>query len=277
MRHGDCRFGIGKIIRLSDLDPDTTEATAMYDPHRMTLVAYEAMDFCNPLSVDTLERALRWANLKPGLRTLDLGCGNAAMSAFLAERYGLQVDALERSPAVAAIARTRTAGRGAPGSVTIHEADSKDFLKAAEPYDLLVCAGASAVAAESADPHAVLAALKPHVKPGGLILWADPFWKRDPDPDFVALLGGYAAYLSHAENISAGEAAGLSIRYAAASPDHEWDDYIFGINSAALAWVDAHPDDPQSEDVAQRAALHRMAYLRWSRDTVGFGLYLFKV
>lgn len=248
----------------------------MSDPHKSVLIAYEAMGFCNPLSPATLDRTLAWARLKPGLRTLDLGCGNGAMSVHLAETYGLTVDALERSPAVFDIASRRLAGRGAPGQVALHNVDSRDFLKGAEPYDLLVAVGASGIVEGAPEPQAIIEALKPHVKPGGLMLWADPYWKAEPDPAFVAMIAGYAAYTTHAGNIDAGQATGLELWYAGASPEHEWDDCMYSMYAAAQQWLADHPDDPEAADVRARNEMQRAAYQTYGRDTLGFGLYLFR-
>lgn len=245
----------------------------MSDPHKSVLIAYEAMGFCNPLSAATLERVLAWARLAPGMRTLDLGCGNAAMAAHLARTHGLVVDAVERSVAVSEIARRRLAG---VEGVTLHTTESRDFLAAAEPYDLIVCVGASMVVPGPPEPEAVMAALKAHVKPGGLILWADPYWKADPDPAFAAMLGPYAAYKSHAGNIEAGETAGLKLIYAGASSAEEWDDCSFSMYAAAQNWLADHPHDPQGPDVRARAEMQRMAYMTFGRETLGFGLYLFR-
>ena len=117
----------------------------MSNPHKSVQIAYEAMGFCNPLSPETLDRTLAWARLKPGMRAVDVGCGNATMAAYVAEKYGLIVDALERSPAVSEIARDKLKGRGAPGKVTLHTVESQAFLKDAEPYDIVFSVGSSGV------------------------------------------------------------------------------------------------------------------------------------
>lgn len=248
----------------------------MSDPHKSVQIAYEAMGFCNPLSPATLDRTLAWARLKPGMRAVDVGCGNATMAAYVAEKHGLVVDALERSPAVSQIARRKLEGRGAPGKVTLHTVESQAFLKEAEPYDFVISVGSSGIVSGPPEPKAVMAALKEAVKPGGMLLWSDPYWKADPDPAFVAMLGPYAAYKTHQENIEAGEAAGLELRYAGMSPDYEWDDCAFSMYAAAKAWLADNPDDPEADSVRQRAELQRMAYMRFGRDTLGFGLYLFR-
>ncbi len=246
------------------------------DPHPSVLIAYREMEFCNPLSPALLDRVLETARLAKGASALDLGCGNAAMSIHLAEKHALNVEAIERSPAVTAIAEARLQGRGAPGAVRLHQTTSRDFLSGGAQFDLIVCAGASGVVEGSPEPAAILAALRPHVKPGGFLLWADPFWKREPDPMFVAMLGGLAAYKSHAENIAAGEAAGLTPYYAGVSPDQDWDDYTWRMTAAIEHWLAEHPDDPGAASVRQRGAFLRMAYIAQGRDTLGFGVYLFR-
>jgi SAM-dependent methyltransferase len=248
----------------------------MSDPHKAIQIAYAAMGFCNPLSQETLARTLAWADLKPGMRTLDLGCGNAEMSIYLAETHGLTVDAVERSEAVSAIAHKRLEGRGAPGSVTLHTTESQTFLKDAEPYALIVSAGASGIVPGPPEPQAIMTALKKHLAPGGMLLWADPYWKADPDPAFAAMLGPYGAYKSHAGNIEAGENAGLELWYAGASPQTELDDCMFSMYAAVQRWLAANPDAPDAADVRTRAQMQRMAYTTFGRDTLGFGLYLFR-
>ena len=246
------------------------------DPHKAVLISYQAMDFCNPLSPSLLDRALGAAGLKVGDAALDLGCGNGVMALHLAQTYGLKVDAIERSPAVAAIAEERLRGRGAPGAVTLHNVSSRDFLDGGRTYDLVLSAGASGIVDGAPEPVAILTALRPHLRPGGFLLWADGYWKREPDPMFVAMLGGLAAYKTHAENVAAGEAAGLTTWFAGTSAEQDWDDYTWRMAAAIERWLVEHPGDPDAETVRQRGAFMRAAYLAQGRDSMGFGVYLFR-
>jgi SAM-dependent methyltransferase len=224
-----------------------------------------------------LDKVLAPARLDPGARTLDLGCGNAAMSVHLAEAWGCEVDAVERSPAVAAIAAERiAASAAAAGRITLHNVASRDFLTPERRYDLIVCAGASGVVDGAPEPAAVIAALRPHLAPGGFLLWADGVWRREPDAAFVAMMGNLAAYKHHSENIAAGEAAGLVPYYAATSPQEDWDDFTWRMTAAVEHWLAAHPDDPDAAAVRQRSAFLRAVYVAQGRDTLGFGLYLFR-
>jgi hypothetical protein len=90
------------------------------------------------------------------------------------------------------------------------------------------------------------------------------------------MMGNLAAYKHHAENIAAGEAAGLVTYYAATSPQEDWDDFTWRMTASTEHWLAAHPDDPDAAAVRQRSALLRAIYLAQGRDTLGFGLYLFR-
>lgn len=246
------------------------------DPHRSVLIAYQAMEVCNPVSTALIDKVLAVAALTPGARTLDLGTGNAALAIHLARTFDLRIDALERSQAVSAIARQRIAAAGEAARVTLHTVESAQFLKTAEPYDLLVCAGASRVVSDSHEPQAILTALAPHVRAGGFVLWADPYWKATPEPALAAMVGQYAAYKTHAENIAAGEVAGMTCWYAGVSTEQDWDDYSWKITAANLAWLAENPDDPDAASVRQQVDFLRGVYLAFGRQALGFGVYLFR-
>lgn len=253
-----------------------TDPVTPFDPHLQVLIAYAEMGVCNPLSLATLDKVLGEARLTPGVRTLDLGCGNATVSVHLAERHGLTVDALERSPAICALARERIARLRGPGTVTLHQALSTDFLPTQAPFELIVALGVSAVVTGAPEPARVFAALKPHVAPGGWLLWGDPYLRRELSEQMRTLMGPYAAYLSNVDNVAAGEGVGLTCVFAAASTEQDWDDYSWTINAVVERWLAANPMHPEADGVRARARFLRAAYLAEGREALGFGLYLFR-
>lgn len=56
----------------------------------------------------------------------------------------------------------------------------------------------------------------------------------------------------------------------------DWDRYEDLYAATARAWADAHSGDPEAPAVRARADAWRDGYRRWGRDTLGFGLYLFR-
>ena len=242
---------------------------------KLSAVAHANHHFSSPVSVETLDRVLALSGIVHGWRAIDLGCGPAAMAAHLAEHYGVNVEAVDRSAIMLDLARSRLTG-AAKDRVSLHQAESMDYLAGAEPCDLLVAVGAGALAPGAADNAAQLKTLAEAVKPGGRLLWGETFWKRPPSEMLKAATGPVAAlYAGHADYVAAGEAAGLTPLYAAVSSDQEWDEYAWRYASAVEAYAKAHADTPEAPAMRARISGWRRMYLAEGRDTLGFGLYLF--
>jgi ubiquinone/menaquinone biosynthesis C-methylase UbiE len=156
---------------------------------KLSAVAHSSHHFSSPVSVETLDRVLALSGIAHGWRVIDLGCGPATMSAHLAERYGVQVEAVDRSAVMLDLARSRLAGQS---RVRFHQAESMDYLGKAEPCDLLVVVGAGALVPGAVDNAAQLQALAQAAKPGGRILWGESFWKREPSAMLRAATGPVA-------------------------------------------------------------------------------------
>ena len=245
---------------------------------KLSAVAHANHHFSSPVSVEALERVLAVSGITHGWRAIDLGCGPATMAAHLAERYGVHVEAVDRSAIMLDLARSRLADHPARARLSFHQAESMDYLATAEPCDLLVAVGAGMLVPGAADNAAQLKALAAHVKPGGRLLWGETFWKRPPSDGLRTQTGPVAAlYASHAEYVHAGEAAGLTPLYAAVASDQDWDEYAWRYSTAVESYALAHAGAPEAAAMRARIAGWRQIYLAEGRDTLGFGLYLFGV
>ena len=246
------------------------------DHLKLSLVGHFTHHFSSPVSPETLDRVLALSGIERGWRAVDLGCGPAAMALHLAERYGVQVEAVDRSAAMLDLARARAADHPAGGRLSFRKAGSTDWLADAEPCDLLMVVGAGLLVPDAADNAAQLKALAGAVKPGGRLLWGETFWKAEPSPLLKAGLGPTVAlYASHADYVAAGEAAGLTPLYAAVSSEQDWDEYAWRYSTAVEIYAAAHPGDPEAQMMRARIAGWRKMYLTEGRRVMGFGLYLF--
>ncbi len=242
---------------------------------KLSAVAHSSHHFSSPVSVETLDRVLAVSGLAHGWRVIDIGCGPATMALHLAERYGAEVEAVDRSAIMLDLAKARLKGHPAAGRVSFHVSESMDYLATAYPCDLLVSVGAGVLVPGAEDNAAQLRALAQAVKPGGRLLWGESFWKKDPSPTMRGAVGPVAAlYASHADYVQAGEAAGLTPLYAAVSSDQEWDEYAWRYSTAVEAHAEANPG-PEAAEMRARIAGWRRLYLAEGRETLGFGLYLF--
>lgn len=244
-------------------------------PGKFTYLAYRRHRICNPYSFDLLERTLSLAELKAGDVAFDLGCGNAVVAAWLAERFGMAVKAVERFEPVADLARATVATVKGPGAVEVVVSAAAPFLAEAGRCRLLVAIGTVNLLADAREPKDVFAALGDSIEPGGYLLWGDPFWRREPSAGLKAMFVN-ERYQTHAAYVEAGEAAGLTPLAAMVSSDQDWDDYSWRMIASVEDWAAENPDDPDAPAFRAQIGAMRKIYLEEARETLGFGLYLFR-
>jgi ubiquinone/menaquinone biosynthesis C-methylase UbiE len=246
------------------------------DHLKLSLVGHSSHHFSSPVSAEMLDRVLAVSGIERGWRAVDLGCGPGAMALHLAERYGVRVEAVDRSAIMLDLARQRAADSPAGKHLSFRQAESADWLKGAEPCDLVMAVGAGMLVPGAQDNEAQLRALAGAVRPGGRLLWGETFWKREPSAGFRAATGPVAQlYASHAEYVAAGEAAGLVPLYAAVSADQDWDEYAWRYSTAVETYAAERPDDAEAQAMRARIQGWRKLYLGEGREVMGFGLYLF--
>jgi len=228
---------------------------------------------CNPVSVAKVDELVLLLDLPAGARVLDIACGKAEILVRVAEQYQCTGIGVDISPYAANDARARAELR-APGKLEIVEQDGGEFAAGPGSFDLAMCAGASWTFGGHA---ATLAALARWVRPGGLIVAGEPFWKKEPSPEYLAASGmDRALFGDHHANLAAGVQQGLTPLYALVSSDDDWDRYHGLTWNAGERWAAANPGDPDREAVLARLRTARDHYLRWERDLFGWAVYLFR-
>jgi SAM-dependent methyltransferase len=237
-------------------------------------VSYHDHVICNPLSSEKLDELVTLLDLHPGAVVLDIACGKAELLVRLAERYHIAADGVDLSPFMVRDARARVQARVPEAAITIHELEGRDFEAPPGSYDLALCLGASWI---FGGHRATLQALRRFVRPGGLMLVGEPFWRRAPEPEYLHA-SGYepTSFATHAGNLAAGEELGLTPLYTMVSSEDDWDRYEALQWRAAERYATTNPDDPDAPEIVQRQREHRALYLRWERDTLGWAVYLFR-
>jgi SAM-dependent methyltransferase len=116
---------------------------------------------------DEAGRVIEAARLSPGDRVLDAPCGAGRLATALAAR-GLAVVGLDREPSLLALARERAAARGV--TLDLREADLRDPIDTAEPFDAVLCTGGSFGYFDEAGNLAQARAAASALDPGGRYL-----------------------------------------------------------------------------------------------------------
>jgi SAM-dependent methyltransferase len=231
----------------------------------------------NPTSPGRLDELIGWLDLGPGARVLDMGCGTAELMLRLAEHPGdgetIRAVGIDRSPQFVARARENVAHRAPSADITLLEMDGADYEPEPGSFDLACCLGASWI---FGGHRGTLQALSRAVRPGGLVLVGEPFWRAEPADGYLAWSGmARNDFASHAGNVAIGEAEGLVPHLALVSSPEDWDRYETLQWRAAARHAERHPDDPDLADLLERVARARHEYLTWGRETLGWALYLF--
>jgi SAM-dependent methyltransferase len=283
------------------------------DALKFTTIAHRELAVCNPLAEEVLDDALAvLAQRLPagGARVLDVGCGKAELLLRLAERYGVDGVGVDINPAFIAEARSQAAERlphgphdagtngarrhpphrvrpheplpgvdfdGLPGRVTLHAETFADFLARRGPdgetFDAVLCIGASHAVGTPRETPARLAQL---LAPGGALLLGEGYWRSEPAPEYLGLLGAARdQFTDHAGNRELGAEAGLTCVHAVETSPEDFERYELRYARAIDDFVRSHPGDPDAPAMARRIDTWQAGYRRWGRQTLGFGLYLF--
>jgi SAM-dependent methyltransferase len=229
----------------------------------------------NPMSLTKTKELVELLRLPDGGRILDVACGKAEFLCLIVERYGVAATGIDLSPYTIKAARQNVEDRKLSDRIELLHVDGGKYEpERSESLDLASCMGASWIYRNHAG---TLKALKAMVRPSGLVLVGEPFWKNEPDPEYLKLTG-YTRELcgSHTDNVKTGENMGLSFLYSLVSNQDDWDRYEGLQWQAAERYSAAHPDDPDVEALLRVSYIYRDSYLRWGRDCLGWALYLFR-
>ena len=243
------------------------------DQTRFSTIAHTDHRYLCPLSDDKAQELIDVFELTASDRVLDVGCGKGELLVKIVERFGVAAVGLEPNPAFAASARAAVQARVPAAAVEIREEKAESY--SASGFRLAMAIGATHAYGGYC---ASLRALAGATGPGGQVLVGEGYWRRPPAAEYLEVMGATAdEFTDHAGNVASGVAEGLTPLYSRTSSDDDWDHYEGLYARAMEQHLACHPEDPDHEAMRDKIRRWRDAYLRWGRDTLGFGFYLFRV
>ena len=244
------------------------------DRFKYSTISHRGLRYCNPFSAAKVESIIELLDLPPGGHILDIGTGKAELPIRLIERFQVEALGIDLSSPFLQEAHEQIALRIPQSTFTILEEDARTYQGEREAFDLASCLGACDIFGGFEKTLQHLAAL---VRPGGYILLGDGYWKQEPLAAYLEAFQGSRSEMStHAENVAAGVTAGLTPLYATVCNDDEWDRYEWLHLRNIELYAREKPDDPDVPALLERIRAWRDIYLKWGRETMGFGLYLFQ-
>ena len=231
-----------------------------------------------PLSLKRADQLVSSLNLGSNDRALDAGCGEASFLARLLRATECQGVGFDIDNKALNVAKERELELVEAGRLRLEHVDLRKINLEDGHFALTICLGSThAFADEELAFPVSLDRLNQCTQPNGLLLIGECFWQKQPDPDYLNLLGEpVGVYRTFDENIKCAEDSGWLTREANQATDLEWDSFEGDHLRRAEIAADDNPEDKRiAEALKQRREWHA-GYQRWGRSTLGFGFYLFQ-
>ncbi|MDH6224126.1 class I SAM-dependent methyltransferase [Streptomyces sp. MJP52] len=226
----------------------------------------------NPLTsakLATLGEALR---LPPGTRVLDLASGSGEMLCTWARDHGITGTGVDISTVFTRRARARAAELGVAGRVRFVHGDASGHV-ADPPVDLAACVGATWIGGGVAGTAELLGR---SLRPGGLMLIGEPYWRRTPPDEETARTchaTGIADFAELPDLIGRFQDFGYDVVEMVLADQDSWDRYAAAQWLSMRRWLDRNPDDELAPEVREELATEPARYARGTREYLGWGVF----
>lgn len=252
---------------------------------RFSALAHASHSYCNPISSASIEQALDLIaadhtipSAPPFSTALDIACGKAELLIRLLERFPppFRSLGLDNSPFMLDEAQARAASRNIASRLKLRLTDAEHVvpLLPGASFDFVSCIGSSHALH---DKHRTMEQMARLVTPRGHVVLGEGYWKKKPDPAYLAALGTTEQEMdSHEANQQLGKPHGLTLLWSTVTSDEDWDAYESAYASNIESFARENPSDRDVPAMLERSRNWHRLYREHGRATMGFGLYLFR-
>lgn len=189
-----------------------------------------------------------------------------------ARDHGIVGTGVDMSQLFSAQARQRAEALGVADRVAFIHGDAAGYVSA-EKVGVAACVGATWIGGGVAGTIELLAR---SLRPGGIILIGEPYWRRLPPTEDVArgcLAGSVSDFLELPELIAFFGRLGYELVEMVLANQDGWDRYEAAKWLTMRRWLEAHPDDELAPEVRSRLASEPLRYATYTREFLGWGVF----
>jgi SAM-dependent methyltransferase len=203
---------------------------------------------------------------------LDLCSGKGELLCTWARDHGISGTGVDISTVFVADARERATELGVAERVRFVHDDASTYT-ADEPVDVAACVGATWIG--DGVPGTV-ALLERSLRPGGLTLIGEPFWRAEP-PSQEAIEASHARSRDDFDTlpglVRTFTGLGYDVVEMVLADEDSWDRYAASQWLNLRRFIDANPDDELAPQLRSELDIEPLRYVQYRRHLLGWGVF----
>ncbi|HOU77503.1 MAG TPA: class I SAM-dependent methyltransferase [Syntrophales bacterium] len=222
-----------------------------------------------PAKLAALGAALR---LEAGTSMLDLGSGSGEMLCTWARDYGVIGTGIDLSRLFTEQAKRRAVELGVADRVRFIHGDAAGYV-AAEKVAVAACVGATWIGGGVAGTIGLLAR---SLRPGGIILIGEPYWRRLPPTEDIAKgchADAISDFLTLPELLASFRRLGCDVVEMVLADQDSWDRYEAAKWLTMRRWLETNPGDELAQEVRAQLTSEPERYTTYTREYLGWGVF----